>query len=80
MAMAAAKLNGEGAGIFCTLNPVLPHLLARAENHVERYAKQTTGDSDIVRRRWLLVDCDAQRAAGISATDEEHEAALARGR
>ena len=39
---------------------------------------ETTGDGDVVRRRWLPIDADPVRPAGISATDAEHAAALAR--
>jgi hypothetical protein len=40
------------------------------------YAKQTTSDSDVVRRRWLPIDFDPVRPSGISSTDVEHDAAL----
>ena len=36
----------------------------------------TTADDDVVRRRWLPIDCDAVRKSNISSTDEEHKAAL----
>src|SRR6266852_8088929 len=44
--------NGKVQGIFTTLNPVHPALLARADNRLIIGAKQTTSDQDIVRRRW----------------------------
>lgn len=80
LAQAAAQLHARG--IYITLNPVLPALLARAANHVKDLAAgdATTGDGDILTRRWLPVDCDPVRPAGISATDAEHELALARAR
>jgi hypothetical protein len=65
-------------GVYFCLNPCRPDLLARAVNRVKSYAKYTTGDADIVRLRWLLIDLDAVRPAGISSTDGEHDAALAR--
>jgi hypothetical protein len=40
--------------------------------------KQTTADGDIERRRWLLIDFDPVRPSRVSATDEEHSAALVR--
>ncbi|MDR0418333.1 MAG: hypothetical protein LBH08_02780 [Puniceicoccales bacterium] len=75
-----AKLCSYG-GVYVTINPVNPDLLARACNRM-KYAGKTpaTGDGDILRRRWLLIDCDAVRPAGISSTDAEHEAALAKAR
>jgi hypothetical protein len=37
----------------------------------------TTGDTDIARRRWFLVDVDPVRPSGISSTEAGHAAALA---
>jgi hypothetical protein len=60
---------------------VSPDLLARACNRLcPAESESTTADSDIVCRRWLLIDCDAVRKAKISSTDAEHEAALAKAR
>src|SRR5262252_2451178 len=53
-----------------TINPGHPDLLARAHNRVKFYAKVTTADAHILRRRFVLVDCDAVRISGISATDD----------
>jgi predicted P-loop ATPase len=64
--------------IYITVNPVLPDLLARSANQFNTFATVTTQDAEIVRRIWLLIDCDPVRPAGISATEEEHAAALAR--
>src|SRR5262249_605831 len=36
----------------------------------------TTSDVDILRRGWLLTDCDPKRPAGISSTDSEHGRAI----
>ena len=67
------------AGAYVTVNPVSPDLLARACNRLcPAESESTTADSDIVCRRWLLVDCDAVRKAKISSTGAEHEAALAK--
>jgi len=66
------------AGIYFTVNPVRPDLLARAANRYEKYAVTTTSDADIIALHWLPVDLDAKRPAGISATDAEHEAALSK--
>ncbi|QQE74170.1 hypothetical protein KDJ56_20390 [Brevibacillus composti] len=76
LAEAAERYNGQ-ANIYVTLNPVKPALLARAENRVVERAKQTTSDVDIDRRCWFPIDFDPVRPAGISSTDEEHEAAIA---
>src|SRR5262249_28744869 len=53
-------------------------LLARSFNRVTSYAKQTATDSHILRRHYALIDCDAVRVTGISATDSEHNYAIER--
>jgi hypothetical protein len=73
---ATALDEGSYPGIYITLNPVNPALLARAENRIISYAAYTTSDLDIRERRWLLIDCDPKRPAGISATDHEHGRAI----
>lgn len=78
--LARALASQNGSGIYTTLNPVTPALLARSANHVREKARTTTSDKDIAARRWLLVDCDPVRPADISASDKEHEAALERAR
>lgn len=66
-------------GIYFIPNPIEPALLARAMNRVRKAEKgESTSDQHIVVRRWLLVDVDAQRPTGISATIKEQQAALAR--
>ena len=68
-------------GVYVTVNPVNPDLLARAVNRLRPAGRNpTTADTDIVRRRWLLIDCDPRRAAGVSSSNAEHESALAKAR
>jgi hypothetical protein len=74
---AAVGLSGAALGVFITLNVVARDLFARAANRVKDRVKFTTSDADITARRWLLLDLDPSRPSGISATDIEHEAALA---
>lgn len=62
--------------VYVTLNPVLDCLLARADNRLREYARNTTGDAEIASLRWMPVDCDPVRPAGISATDAEMAAAI----
>lgn len=62
-------------GIYYALNPVNPALLARATNRTQQGADATTEDSDIVRRRWFLIDVDPERPSGISASDAEKASA-----
>lgn len=67
-------------GIYFTINPVNPDLLARAANRYVKYAETTTSDVDIIALHWLPIDLDAKRPAGISSTDEEHAAAISKAR
>ena len=77
LAKAAAQLEQQKyPGVYWTLNPVNPELLARAENKTVPFAESTTSDGDIVCRRWLPVDLDPKRPAGISSSAPEHQAAL----
>ena len=57
--------------IYVTLNPVDSSLLARAVNRVRAKADKTTTKSDVLKRRWLFIDIDPIRAAGVSSTDAE---------
>jgi hypothetical protein len=78
LAVAAVRLSGKGSGVYVTLNSVDPELIARAANRMKEFAKKTTGDGDVLRRRWLPIDIDPKRPSGICATDAEHEAAVQR--
>jgi energy-coupling factor transporter ATP-binding protein EcfA2 len=78
MATVAANVSGKHDGIYITLNPANPALLARAPKNQLRRAGNgdTTSDRDVAMRRSILVDIDPVRPTGISSTDEEHDAAL----
>ena len=78
MAARAVLSIRDAKGIYFCMNAVNPALLARAANRIQQYAELTTSDKDIIRRRWLLVDCDPVRPSGISSSDNELNAALAR--
>lgn len=70
-------LEQSGAeGVCVTLNKIVPEIQARSAGQLRSFAKNTTGDADILRRRWLLLDLDSIRPSGISATEEEKDAAL----
>jgi hypothetical protein len=67
------------SNVYCPLHPTNPRLLARAANRLKRAEKGRAGCStatDVIIRRWMLVDCDPIRPAGISSSDLEHEAAI----
>ena len=78
------KLVADAAGItapgvYFTLNPVDPRLLARRSNRVQhlRGKDPTTADKDIIARRWLFAEVDPARPSGICASDDEKAAARA---
>ncbi len=66
----------EPPAIYVTLNPVNPALLARSANRVKHKSGDATTKSDVLFRRWLMIDIDPIRPAGISSTDEEMQSAL----
>lgn len=75
--LAAAVQDWDGkANLYVTLNPVNPALLARAANRIVKKANATSADPDVVDRRWIYIDIDPVRPAGISATETESAAAL----
>jgi hypothetical protein len=78
IARAIRSVDGRAEGVYVTLNRVNPELLARSNNQLRARPKNTTTDADVVDFRWLYIDADAIRPAGISATDAEHNAALDR--
>lgn len=75
-ATALSYIDVPYKGVYFTPNPVLPDLLARSYNRISQWAQFTTMDSDIVSRKWLLVDVDPKRPTNISSTDDEHVAAI----
>lgn len=77
-ALAALDASRRPESIYTTLNPVKPALLARSVNRLQggRRGTDTATDEDITERRWLLIDCDPVRPAGISATNDEMMAAV----
>lgn len=81
--VAAAAVEGAacyGRNIYVTLNPVEPVLIKRAPNRLVERARALTVDSQVVRRRRLLLDFDPARPARTAATDAELRAALGRRR
>jgi hypothetical protein len=79
-AIAEADAKYRATGVYYVLNRIDHALLGRAYNRLKEYAEYTTADSNIRGRRWLPVDLDPVRPAGISSSDEEHDAALTRAR
>lgn len=67
-------------GVYITLQPCNPVLLARAQNRLrtaeEMRKASATADTHIIAYRWLLIDTDPDRPTDISSSDKEHQAAL----
>ena len=63
-------------GVYWTLNSCDPALLARSPNEMTEYLEPTTSDNDILMRRFLPLDFDPVRPAGVSSTNEELQAAV----
>lgn len=78
----AEKYSGKAPAIYFTLQKCKNALLARAANTLKKQKKQgtTTSDLDIEKYCWFPIDCDAVRPSGISSTDAEHAAAIAKSR
>ena len=79
LAADACQLNSElqpPAQCYVVLNPVLPALHSKRADECWRCGKgDGTKDSQVVCRKWLLVDCDPVKPdRGISATDQERAA------
>lgn len=70
------RYRKRATGIYILPNKPDPALKARSYNRIKTWAKDTTADKHILRRRTLGIDIDYERPAGISTTDEEHTAAL----
>ena len=58
LTQAALDLDRQGPGIYITLNPLNPELLARGANRVRTYVKQGEGtnDRDIIGRSFFPID------------------------
>jgi hypothetical protein len=77
---ALKQLDGRAEGIYVVLNSLHRSLLGRANNRLQAKPRNTTADADIIKWRWLYIDCDPVRPAGISSTDVEHDSVLERAR
>jgi hypothetical protein len=74
---AALTLDQSAAGVYFTMNPLTPDLLARRANRIDAADEGGLAtDRDVLCRRLLLIDADPQRPDGISATDAEKATAL----
>ena len=68
----------RGEQIYFTLNVVNAACYGRTQRETLTSVTSkmpTTSDNDITARRWVLIDLDTKRPAGISASDDEMEKA-----
>ena len=86
MAIEAVNLTEAAPGVYFTLNPLDPELLALRTNRAEKRPRRTAKDADVIRRTRLLIDIDPTRfskttgkplTGDISATNEEKARARA---
>lgn len=62
-------------GIYFTLQIIDPRLIGRAFNRL-RATDLTTSDNNVRAYRWLPIDIDPKRPAGVSSSDSELSKAL----
>jgi hypothetical protein len=79
----AARLSNREdiASVYVLPNVIKKVLLARAKNHLYPDGsrdKKLTADEDVLKRRWFIIDVDAdcEGVSGISSTDAEHQATI----
>jgi hypothetical protein len=76
LAKTALRVTPYAKGVYFTLNPLHPDLLARRCNRTDWANEgELAKDKDILARRWLLIDADPVRDPLISASEEEKAAA-----
>jgi hypothetical protein len=70
---AEALDKAKAEGVYFVLNPVDSALLARSCNRLKGFDRKMklTSDKEVKCLRWLLVDLDPARPAGISSSEEE---------
>jgi replicative DNA helicase len=72
---AFAYEHKQAAGIYITLNELDGGCFARSPDKITPYQETTTSDSDVRRLRWLFLDCDPHRPAGVGSTAKQLAAA-----
>lgn len=65
------SIDLRNRNIYITLGKVKSECFSRSQSEHFLKSPQTSSDTDIVSYRWLFVDLDPVRPAGISSTDEE---------
>lgn len=76
LAADAEKHSGKVAGIYYRINPMRNDLLSRSPNQLASTSTAKCGSkSDVLRRRFLMIDIDSTRKSGLNATKNEKEQA-----
>lgn len=66
----------DKCNIYFTLNVINPACYGREQkDKISTRPKSTTSDSDIIGRKWCLIDVDCEKPSDTNSTDEEKEAA-----
>lgn len=78
-AVDVATHRDPGIGTFLVMNELAPGCETRVTPHEWHVGSVVASDRDITHRWAFYVDCDAVRLSGISATDDEKDAAVAVG-
>ena len=80
LAQAAIRLNNDFnplENVYVCLNPVQAELYGRRADQFGFAGKgEGVKDADVTCLRWLLVDVDPVRPAGVSATNDQKQAAI----
>lgn len=67
----------EDANIYFVLNEINDACYSREQKEkLYENPKNTTSDTDISKREWVLIDIDPVRPSGVSATDDEKKHAM----
>lgn len=66
----------DKCNIYFTLNVINPACYGREQkDKISTRPKSTTSDSDIIGRKWCLIDVDCEKPSDTNSTDEEKEEA-----
>lgn len=59
--------------IYFVINAIKDDCYSRVQQEKIAYKPKTTNDTDIVGRKWIMIDLDPKRTSGISSSNEELE-------
>lgn len=66
----------DKCNIYFTLNVINPACYGREQkDKISTRPKSTTSDSDIIARKWCLIDIDCEKPSDTNSTNEEKESA-----